>query len=781
MIVDKVWESVEKLTGRVPAKLNKSLNAAFQNKITIRAAEYAARLALGFLLSSARIFGNYAPFGIGFISASGTGLGGMFAIIGAILGAIGTGGFVWATKYVSISVLIFSAAFVFKDTKLYLKRWFMPLIGGLMTACTGFVYAADAGWSISATAFYIMETVLAAGSAYFYMLVLSPGKGQEEGYRRRVSLLIFLSTLFIAISGLRIFGFISIGRVLAVIAVMTAGYRGGMTWGSVAGIAFGISMDAASASPPFFTAAYSIAGLISGVFSNGGRLFFAVTYIISNAIAALWGWDSIFREAVLYETFIASVAFILLPSSLFISWKESFLKEISFDGAIKSKEYIKAKAERAARAFRDIYELLRHYTEGGKNDNDISSVFDMAADMTCRKCRMSVYCWQREYIGTFNAMNDASKPMMKRGMLLEEDFPAHFRDKCLDIKAFTSAANIELKNLLLRIQFKNRLKENQDVLYRQFLEMSSVLKNMAEELDVTSVVERELERKLKLYLRGIDADITAGVFSDKNGRLHIELEGSGIHDFKKDKSYLDKLSAVVGKRLCESDKYRKGKLWILEAEPLAASVGIASIRKKDNGVSGDSGTYFKTEEGILCVLLSDGMGTGIEAKKDSASAVKILERLLKAGIPAVTALKILSSVMLLKGEERITLATVDLMCVNLFSGETQMFKYGAAPSYVKKGKTVRRVTGESIAAGINAAELCTPDHIKVKLEAGSFAAIISDGVVSGNDDVWIAEAIEEYIGDDARELARNILDKAAKKHGCDDDMTVLIIAVENRK
>lgn len=780
MIVDKVWESVGKLTGRVPERLNRSLTAAFQNSMTIRAAEYAARLALGFLLSSARIFGNFAPFGIGFISASGAGLGGLFAILGAVLGTIGSGGFVWATKYVSISVLVFSAAFVFKDTKLYKKRWFMPFVGGIMTACTGFVYAADAGWSISATAFYIMETVLAGGSAYFYAIALSQ-KEQEEGYRRRVSLLVFLSTLLISVSGLRLFGFISIGRVFAAAAVMIAGFKGGITWGSVAGIAFGISMDAASASPPFFTAAYSLAGLISGVFSGGGRLVFAVTYILSNAIAALWGWDSVFREAVLYETFIASVIFILLPSSLLISWKEAFLKETGFDGAEKSKEYIKEKVERAARAFRDIYELLRYYAEGGKNDNDISSVFDIAADITCRKCRKAVYCWQKEYINTFNAMNDASKPMMERGMLLEEDFPSHFRDMCLDIKGFTAAANMELKNLLLRVQFRNRLKENHEILYRQFFEMSSVLKNMARELDTASVYERELEKRLKLYLRGVDADISAGVFSDKNGRLHIELEGAGLSDLTKDKLYLDKLSAVVGKRLCEPDRYRKGKLRLLEAEPLAVSVGIASVRKKDAGVSGDSGTYFKTEEGILYLLLSDGMGTGVEAKKDSSSAVKILERLLKAGVPAATALRILSSVMLLRGEESIALATVDLMCINLFSGETQMFKYGAAPSYVKKGKTVRRVVGESIAAGIDAAELCTPDHIKVKLEAGSIAAIVSDGVVSGEDDIWIAEAMEAYTGDDAKELARNILEKAAEKHGCEDDMTVLTIAVENRK
>ena len=54
-----------------------------------------------------------------------------------------------------------------------------------------------------------------------------------------------------------------------------------------------------------------------------------------------------------------------------------------------------------------------------------------------------------------------------------------------------------------------------------------------------------------------------------------------------------------------------------------------------------------------------------------------------------------------------------------------------------------------------------PDHIK--LLRGSIAAIVSDGVVSG-EDIWIVEAMEAYTGDDAKELARNILEVAAEKH-----------------
>lgn len=42
------------------------------------------------------------------------------------------------------------------------------------------------------------------------------------------------------------------------------------------------------------------------------------------------------------------------------------------------------------------------------------------------------------------------------------------------------------------------------------------------------------------------------------------------------------------------DSVRGDSLLLLEAEPLAVSVGIASMRKKGEAVSGDRGTYFKT-------------------------------------------------------------------------------------------------------------------------------------------------------------------------------------------
>ena len=157
-------------------------------------------------------------------------------------------------------------------------------------------------------------------------------------------------------------------------------------------------------------------------------------------------------------------------------------------------------------------------------------------------------------------------------------------------------------------------------------------------------------------------------------------------------------------------------------QPLAVSVGIAALKKRGEKVSGDRGSYFKTDSGVLCVILSDGMGTGSEAAKESAEIVGILEKFLRSGADPAVAMKLLNSVMLLRGgDDSWGYATVDLMCVDLFSGETCFYKYGAAPSYVMNSGRIRRIKGETLAAGLNLGDGEAPDLVRMRLRPGSTA------------------------------------------------------------
>ena len=79
----------------------------------------------------------------------------------------------------------------------------------------------------------------------------------------------------------------------------------------------------------------------------------------------------------------------------------------------------------------------------------------------------------------------------------------------------------------------------------------------------------------------------------------------------------------------------EGGLSLIQQEPLMAVAGVAAQRKGGETVSGDAGTYFKRPDGMLYVLLCDGMGSGPEANRESTLAVRLLEQFLQAGSPPV--------------------------------------------------------------------------------------------------------------------------------------------------
>ena len=142
-------------------------------------------------------------------------------------------------------------------------------------------------------------------------------------------------------------------------------------------------------------------------------------------------------------------------------------------------------------------------------------------------------------------------------------------------------------------------------------------------------------------------------------------------------------------------------------------------------------------------------------------------------------MKILNSVMLLQGGDSWGFATVDLMCVDLFSGETCFYKYGAAPSYVKNGKNIRRIKGETLAAGLRLDDGIAPDIVRMRLRPGSLAVIATDGVLADAEDDWLKDLLEPE-SDDMKDLARSVLKKAESLYGAGDDMTVITVRVEER-
>ena len=206
-------------------------------------------------------------------------------------------------------------------------------------------------------------------------------------------------------------------------------------------------------------------------------------------------------------------------------------------------------------------------------------------------------------------------------------------------------------------------------------------------------------------------------------------------------------------------------------------VGAALRPKEGETVCGDTVTSFRTEGGLFCLLLSDGMGSGEAARRESALTCRLLEQFLQAGIEPEAALKTLNSAMALRGAETGSFTTIDLVTCRPETGELAFYKYGAAPSYLKKGGTVRRITGGTLPAGLRGGTV-SPDVTRAALEPGSFAVMVSDGVADPGRDEWLQNLLAGWDGDDPQILAGLILSESVRREDLQDDRGVQVLYLD---
>lgn len=750
----------------------------------VRGAEWCMRFMLGSVLAAGEIFGGFAPFGVGFVACSGSGTDGLGALLGAALGYLVFRGFTGGIRYAAACVLVFSVAFAFYDVKLYRKSWFMPLMAAGMDAITGFVYLSDARWSPGQVVFFLTEVLLAGASAYFYRLAFAPWrkKKQEETVlttRQTVSLFFLLGTLLMSLAGITFLGDLSVGRTLAILLVLAVGYAGGLGCGAAAGVAAGLGMDLASGLSPFYTMAYGFSGFLTGAGWKQGRLFVAITYVVSNAAAVLWTWEGEPRISGLYEAFMASVLFMLLPEG----WLRQLSARLSHEGegdtARRAGEYVKKRLEDTAKAFRCLRDDLRTaLPQRGPNDADPSAVFDRAAERVCRRCALRGTCWEHDYVSTYNALNDALPAMMERGKGESGDFPGWFASRCIQFPAFLRSANEELIALRYRRQYQARLRESRGAVYRQYETLAEVLTAAAVELSTELTPDPGREKRLRQHLAGLGLEGEAAVYYDGAGHLRIELTGEGMEKLDNPQE-LQRLSDLMGLPL-RGMGMEEGRCVFVQAEPLMAVAGITARRREGQRESGDTGTWFKREDGSLFVLLCDGMGSGQAAHRESALAVRLLEEFLRSGMTSDAALRTVNSALALKNEETGAFTTVDLLRIDLYTGEGEVCKLGAAPTYLRRKGVVSRLSGASLPAGLTTEGAMGPDVSRLKLGPGDCVLMLSDGVADAEEDQWVRDLLSAFDGQSPKDLARMVMEESEKRVGAADDRTALVIWLKKR-
>ena len=94
---------------------------------------------------------------------------------------------------------------------------------------------------------------------------------------------------------------------------------------------------------------------------------------------------------------------------------------------------------------------------------------------------------------------------------------------------------------------------------------------------------------------------------------------------------------------------------------------MARLVKEGASVSGDNFSFQELVDGEFVMSLSDGMGSGSRACKESEMVIELIEKFLEAGFSKETAIRMMNSAMVIRGEDDL-FSTVDISALNLYDG-----------------------------------------------------------------------------------------------------------------
>ena len=363
-----------------------------------------------------------------------------------------------------------------------------------------------------------------------------------------------------------------------------------------------------------------------------------------------------------------------------------------------------------------------------------------------------------------------------------------------DIAEIINIINESFKTSKLNFVVAAKVSENSKNMSMQLDGVSKVINNIAssiEEEEKYKFLDKKKEILLKCKQRQIEI-LDIHINKEKTGRYIIKVYMNTCNEDKIIECPVSKIEQILSESLGEEITIKKEKCGIKQEQKICyqtylskdlyhMQIGIAKTNKDGENVSGDSSLQISLEDGKYLLAISDGMGSGPEARKSSQIAIKMLGRLLSTGFDKETSIELINNTISSNIKDE-TYATLDVMVIDLYAGNIEYIKNGACPTFIKNHKNVDIIKNLTLPAGIlNNIDLVVYDR---DVENNDIIVMCSDGIIESNQEyknkeLWVKNLLEQIETENAQKIADIILREAIDNNygKAKDDMTILVTKI----
>lgn len=730
---------------------------------------------LGFLAAGTKLGGNGAP-----LCAAITAVLPPFNGFAAFAGAMGSF-FINGTFSSGITEITAMPAVIFSRAMLssVFGRKITPAVSLGLAAAGYIICGLITAMNYKITAALIMAIIfrgIVCGAAAYFAAKLSSAaeNGSVFAAETKISLAVVYVLVICMLCGIS-FGAFNIGRTAGIFVIAAAAFRYGFTGGAAAGALSAFAFGVMSPSMTSTAAIVVCAGSAAGFSAKKGKLCSAAVLLGTIFAGSLiYGMPSDSAKLIADVT-AAAAAFYIIPEKLYSKPFGRTSAPISA-AAVQSSDKLKFAAASVADV-RESFSKAAEVLEKNDFENDISA---SVCEKVCSECRNGAFCGDSEEHRTQTFFRPAEGILKRKGFITEKELPDAL-DHCPRKNVLAEAFNEMYRLSQMEKRFGDVTGAMRELTLEQLAGTEDMLKYLGGGAETLFACDETLSERIRGLLKECGAKRpSAAALFDSGGRFYAECFYSG-HLTEKLEAVTERLGEISDRELDKPSSVTLDGVTHLcfhEVPVYEAEIGRAGASGREQ-VSGDSDAAFRDGFGNLCILISDGMGSGVRAAVESRMTVSVMSRMIRAGLGSDAAVRILNSLLITKSPEEI-FATVDFMKINLFTGKTEIVKLGAAQTFLKTHGTVKTVESRTTPVGI--VESCEIDRRTALLSDGDEAVMITDGICE--DCFPRVRELMLSMGVTAQDCAERIVAEAEKSREenlssqfAQDDKTVYVVKI----
>ena len=784
---------------------------------------------LAFMVSTVKFGNNMAPFAISIIAAIAANnipilIPYVITCIGTFVGFGGSGLLTYIlTSLIFMALSIFVMPKLKEDTE---QKRLMPhlIVATILVQIVQILFGPILIYDILSA---ILFTII---SCIFYKIFnssISVIKDSKTKKAFSIEELIGTSLLIaIAISAFRdiaIFGY-SIRNILSVLVVLILGWQNGILVGATSGVTIGVVIAIIQNGDPVQIAAFAISGMIAGLLNKIGKIGVIIGFLLGNIILSYAANGNTHSVIMIQEILIASIGLLAMPKNLKINI-EDFVSDIKYlpkapDNRLEQKEDMVYKLNNVSDA---ISEMANTYKEAAATileENEVEytknkEIFVTELENNINDLKDNVL-YDDLIDDESPIIDDIFKLLTEKAEITRKELLKIFENhnnyilgfddsvvsnKLMDeIDKMVKAINASYRVSKINFIWKKKIVENKEAMVNQLDGISKTISNLAEDI-TTKKSSKELDEKeelLKLFeQKRIDVK-ELNINKEQNGKIEIGIYTKPCEDYNStnleiEECKSDKIKQIINKFYKQEFEVQLVDCSIQKANDICyfkyisknkykLQIGLAKSTKEGSPVSGDTTLKMKLQDGKQLIAISDGMGSGPNARKSSKIAIQMLKRLLVSGFNKETSLDMINSSMCLNSEDD-SYATLDIAIFDLYEGNVEFIKNGASPTYIKDRRHVDIIKNITLPAGIlNNIELKISDR---DISENEILVMCSDGIAESNaeyenKELWLKYLLEQIETENVQKMADIILAEAIdNNYGIPkDDMTVIVCKIE---